>query len=218
MEPLDQYILLRAAELTRDVRGHYDSFTFHKAYQRLKDFCIVDLSAIYFDVLKDRLYTSAPKSVARRAAQTALYRLGDALVRLMAPTMCFTADEVWEYLPKPDSSPGSVHLSRFPDAQELTGDLPAGFDAAGLESEWLTLLTVRDEALKVLEVARTDKQIGTGLEAQLHVSAPEPLYLAPATAPRSAALFVHRLWRGVGEVGGCQWRHWLADQGEQGPG
>ncbi len=60
MEPLDQYILLRAAELTNDVRGHYDSFTFHKAYQRLKDFCIVDLSAIYFDVLKDRLYTSAP--------------------------------------------------------------------------------------------------------------------------------------------------------------
>ncbi|HEY4931981.1 MAG TPA: isoleucine--tRNA ligase [Terriglobales bacterium] len=176
MEPLDQYILLRAAELTRDVRGHYGSFTFHKAYQRLKDFCIVDLSAIYFDVLKDRLYTSAPKSVARRAAQTALYRLGDALVRLMAPTMCFTADEVWEYLPKPASSPASVHLSRFPDARELTGDLPAGFDAAGLESEWLTLLNVRDEALKVLEVARTDKHIGTGLEAQLHVFAPEPLY------------------------------------------
>ena len=102
MDPLDQYILLRAAELTSDMRGHYDAFAFHKAYQRLKDFCIVDLSAIYFDVLKDRLYTSAPKSVARRAAQTALWRLGDALVRLAAPTMCFTADEVWEFLPKPD--------------------------------------------------------------------------------------------------------------------
>jgi isoleucyl-tRNA synthetase len=72
MEPLDQYILLRAAELTSDVRGHYDSFTFHKAYQRLKDFCIVDLSSIYFDVLKDRLYTSAPKSVVRRAEKTGL--------------------------------------------------------------------------------------------------------------------------------------------------
>ena len=176
MEPLDQYILLRAAELTRDVRGHYDSFTFHKAFQRLKDFCIVALSAIYFDVLKDRLYTSAPKSVARRAAQTALYRLGDALVRLMAPTMCFTSDEVWEFLPKAEGSPVSVHLARFPDPKELTGELPAGFDTVGLESEWSTLLTVRDEALKALEVARTDKQIGTGLEAQLHVSAPEPLY------------------------------------------
>ena len=73
MHPLDQYFLLRTAELTKDVRERYDSFTFHRLYQRLKDFCIVDLSAIYFDVLKDRLYTSAPKSLARRSAQTALW-------------------------------------------------------------------------------------------------------------------------------------------------
>ena len=176
MEPLDQYILLRAAELTADVRGHYDSFTFHKAYQRLKDFCIVDLSSIYFDVLKDRLYTSAPRSLARRAAQTALYRLGDALVRLMAPTMSFTADEVWEFLPKVDGRPESVHLTLFPEAHDLTGELPAGFDAAGLVAEWSSLLGVRDEALKVLEVARTNKEIGGSLEAQLHLAAPEPLY------------------------------------------
>ncbi len=76
MHPLDQYILVRAAELTRDVREHYDTFTFHRLYQRLKDFCIVDLSAIYFDVLKDRLYTSAPKALARRSAQTALWQAG----------------------------------------------------------------------------------------------------------------------------------------------
>ncbi len=176
MEPLDQYILLRAAELTNDVRGHYDTFTFHKAYQRLKDFCIVDLSSIYFDVLKDRLYTSAPRSVARRAAQTALFRLGDALVRLMAPTMCFTADEVWDYLPRIVGHPESVHLATFPQAGDLTGSVPAGFDAAGLVSEWSSLLSVRDEALKVLEVARTEKQIGGSLEAQLHLVAPEPLY------------------------------------------
>ena len=74
-------------------------FVFHRLYQRLKDFCIVDLSAIYFDVLKDRLYTSAPKSVARRSAQTALWRLGEALVRLLAPVMSFTCDEVWQFLP-----------------------------------------------------------------------------------------------------------------------
>ena len=106
------------------MRGHYDSFTFHKAYQRLKDFCIVDLSAIYFDVLKDRLYTSAPKSLARRSAQTALWRLGDALVRLLAPTTSFTAEEVWELLPQTDGRPESVHLTQFPDAAELTGDVP----------------------------------------------------------------------------------------------
>ena len=176
MEPIDQYILLRAAELTKDVRGHYDSFTFHKAYQRLKDFCIVDLSAIYFDVLKDRLYTSAPKSRARRSAQTALWKLGDSLVRLMAPTMSFTADEVWELLPQTDGRPESVHLTLFPDANDLTGEVPPGFDAANHVAEWTSLLVVRDEALKVLEVARTDKQIGGGLEAQLHITAPEPLY------------------------------------------
>jgi isoleucyl-tRNA synthetase len=176
MNPLDQYVLLRAAELTRDVRGHYDTFTFHKAYQRLKDFCIVDLSSIYFDVLKDRLYTSAPRSVARRSAQTALWRLGDALVRLMAPTMSFTADEVWEFLPTFQGRAPSVHLVLFPEPRDLTGDLPAGFDSAELVSEWSSLLGVRDEALKVLEVARTDKQIGGSLEAQLRLSAPEPLY------------------------------------------
>ncbi len=176
MEAIDQYILLRAAELTKDVRGHYDAFTFHKAYQRLKDFCIVDLSSIYFDVLKDRLYTSAPKSRERRSAQTALWKLGDALVRLMAPMMSFTADEVWEFLPATQNKPESVHLALFPEAAELTGALPADFDAAALVAEWSSLLLVRDEALKVLEVARTDKQIGGSLEAQLHVAAPEPLH------------------------------------------
>jgi isoleucyl-tRNA synthetase len=176
MDPLDQYILLRAAELTNDVRGHYDTFTFHKAYQRLKDFCIVDLSAIYFDVLKDRLYTSAPRSLARRSAQTALWRLGDALVRLMAPTMSFTADEVWEFLPGAAVQAESVHLVLFPGASDLTGSLPAGFDSTKHIEEWSSLLGVRDEALKVLEVARTDKQIGGSLEAQLHLAAPEPLH------------------------------------------
>jgi isoleucyl-tRNA synthetase len=176
MEPLDKYILLRAAEVTKDVRGHYDTFTFHKAYQRLNDFCIVDLSAIYFDVLKDRLYTSAPKSHARRSAQTALWRLGDALVRLMAPTITFTADEVWEFLPRIAGSPDSVHLTLFPEARDLTGDLPAGFDAQRLVDEWSSLLSVRDEALKALEGARAGKQIGGSLEAQLHLSASGPLY------------------------------------------
>ena len=176
MDPLDQYILLRAAEVTTDVRGHYDTFTFHKAYQRLNDFSIVDLSAIYFDVLKDRLYTSAPKSQARRSAQTALWRLGDALVRLMAPIISFTADEVWEFLPKLAGRPDSVHLTLFPEIRDLTGDLLAGFDAQGLVAEWSSLLLVRDEALKALEGARGEKQIGGSLEAQLHLTATEPLY------------------------------------------
>ncbi len=175
MHPFDQYILLRAEEVTKDVREHYDAFAFHRLYHRLKDFCIVDLSAIYFDVLKDRLYTSAPKSLPRRSAQTALWRLGEALVRLLAPVMSFTADEVWGYLPTAGRSE-SVHLELFPAPKDLTGELPGGFNVAGMESDWRTLLTVRDEALKALEAARNEKRIGGGLEAQLRLLAPESIY------------------------------------------
>ena len=175
MHPLDQYILLRAAEVTKDVREHYDAFVFHRLYQRLKDFCIVDLSSIYFDVLKDRLYTSAPRSKARRSAQTALWRLGEALVRLLAPIMSFTTDEVWGFLPAAGRSE-SVHLEHFPAPTELTGELPAGFDGEALKADWQKLLEVRDEALKALEAARNEKRIGGSLEAEIRLSAPESLY------------------------------------------
>jgi isoleucyl-tRNA synthetase len=175
MHPLDQYILLRAAEATKDVREHYDAFVFHRLYQRLKDFCIVDLSAIYFDVLKDRLYTSAPKSEARRSAQTALWRLGEALVRLLAPVMSFTSDEVWGYLPAAGRSE-SVHLEHFPAPAELTGELPKNFDVDATKNDWQTLLSVRDEALKALEAARNEKRIGGSLEAQIRLAAPPSVY------------------------------------------
>ena len=176
MHDLDQYILLRAAEVTRDVREHYDKFVFHKLYHRLKDFCVVDLSSIYFDVLKDRLYTSAPKSRARRSAQTALWRLGEALVRLLAPVTSFTSDEVWGFLPVVEGRPVSVHVTEFPEPSDLTGVVPTSFDVAGLEANWDGLLGVRDEALKALEEARIAKRIGGSLEAQLHLAAPEKLY------------------------------------------
>ena len=176
MNRLDQFFLLRAAALTADVRGHYGTFTFQRVYQRLKDFCIVDLSAIYFDILKDRLYTSAPKSPARRSAQTALYRLGDGLVRLLAPITCFTSEEVWSFLPAREGRQPSVHLTEFPEPANLTGDIPVGFDVAGIESDWDLLLNVRSEALKALEAARAQKLIGGGLEAQLQIWAPESIY------------------------------------------
>ncbi len=176
MHALDQYILLRAAEVTKDVRQHYDEFVFHRLYQRLKDFCIVDLSAIYFDVLKDRLYTSAPKSVARRSAQTGLWRMGEALVRLLAPVMSFTAEEIWQLLPAVAGRAESVHLEHFPAPQDLTGVVPENFDAASLDSYWRVLLSVRDEALKALEAARTEKRIGSSLEAQIRIAAPGITY------------------------------------------
>ena len=176
MQEIDQYILLQAADVAKDVRAHYYNFVFHKVYQRLKDFCIVDLSAIYFDVLKDRLYTSAPKSQVRRSAQTALWRLGEALVRLLAPVTSFTSEEVWGFMPGVAGRLESVHLTEFPEPQDLTGTVPAEFDVAALEADWEVLLGVRGEALKALEAARVAKRIGGSLEAQLHLAPPEKLY------------------------------------------
>ncbi len=114
MDLLDQYMLRQTVAMSADVTRWYDEFAFHKIYHRINDFCVVELSAFYFDVLKDRLYTSAPNSPARRAAQTAIWRIGEALVRLLAPITSFTCDEVWQYLPKLPDRPVSVHLARFP--------------------------------------------------------------------------------------------------------
>jgi isoleucyl-tRNA synthetase len=127
-------------------------------------------------VLKDRLYTSAPKSQARRSAQTALWRLGEALVRLLAPVTSFTSEEVWGFLPADERRPASVHVTEFPAPHDLTAGVPADFDAASLEADWEVLLGVRGEALKALEEARIAKRIGGSLEAQLHLAAPEKLY------------------------------------------
>ncbi len=211
MHPLDQYILLRAADVTQDVREHYDTFTFHRLYQRLKDFCIVDLSAIYFDVLKDRLYTSAPKALMRRSAQTALWKLGNALVRLLAPVMSFTSDEVWGFLPAFAGKTRSVHLEHFPAADELTGELPQGFDVAAIRGNWETLLSVRDEALKALETARAEKQIGSGLEAQTPSCRTGERLSRAGSLSGSAAISVYRVRRRAGKIWRQQWRYWFED-------
>ncbi|MGH9555871.1 MAG: class I tRNA ligase family protein, partial [Terriglobales bacterium] len=174
MEALDRYLLQRAAEVAARVRSFYDQFEFHKAYHLMHDFCTVHLSAFYFDVLKDRLYTFAPRSPARRSAQTALWRIGEALVRLLAPLMSFTADEVWQYLPRVAARPASVHLALFPAPHEVTGASEAA--AGPPSSDWETLLSVRSEVLKALEAARNGKQIGGSLEAHVVIAAPDPAY------------------------------------------
>jgi isoleucyl-tRNA synthetase len=105
-----------------------------------------------------------------------LWRLGEALVRLLAPVTSFTSEEVWEFLPAVEARPESVHVAEFPAPQDLTGAMPADFDVASLEADWDLLLGVRSEALKTLEEARAAKRIGGSLEAQLHLAAPEKLY------------------------------------------
>ncbi len=178
MEVLDRYMLCQTQAFAADVRSWYDEFAFHKIYHRLNHFCIVDLSAFYFDVLKDRLYISAPRSHKRRSAQTAIWRIGEALVRLLAPIMSFTAEEVWDYLPKTAERSESVHLALFPSTGEI---LCASCDTAILcdensSQDWTTLRSVRDEVLKALEEARNNKLIGTGLEAQVLLLAADPVY------------------------------------------
>jgi isoleucyl-tRNA synthetase len=145
----------------------------------------VDLSAIYFDILKDRLYTSAPRSRARRSAQTALYRLAYALVRLLAPVLTFTCEEVWGHL----RLPGTVHIAYFPTAADLTEGISNG-QRKRFEN-WERLMAVRDEVLKSLEAARQSKFIGAPLEARVHLTADGDLYpLLEGYVPELPGLFI----------------------------
>ena len=107
--------------LARDVRNGYEEFAFHQIYHRVNHFCVVDLSAFYFDVIKDRLYTYAPNSLGRRSAQTAVWRICEAMVRLLAPILSFTCEEVWQHLPKMPDRLASVHLADFPLPAEVLG-------------------------------------------------------------------------------------------------
>jgi isoleucyl-tRNA synthetase len=175
IEALDQYMLRQTCEMAAEVKQSYDEFAFHKIYHRVNHFCIVDLSAFYFDVLKDRLYISAPKSKGRRSAQTAILRIGEALVRLLAPILSFTCEEVWQYLPKASDRAESVHLATFPTSTEILGGKETERDEKQ-EKDWTTLRSVRDEVLKALEEARNQKLIGTGLEAQAAITAADPVY------------------------------------------
>jgi len=174
LESIDQYMLRITARMAKDVVQHYEDFAFHRVYQRVNHFCVVELSAFYFDVLKDRLYISAPNSPKRRAAQTAIWRIGEALVRLLAPIMSFTCEEIWGHLPHVDGRLASVALVKFPTEKELLAG--AASEDARQSEDWTVLRGVREEVLKALEEARTGKLIGTGLEAQVRLSASEPMY------------------------------------------
>jgi isoleucyl-tRNA synthetase len=169
--PLDRYMLARTRELTEKVRAWYAAFEFHRVYHAVNDFAVVDLSSFYIDVLKDRMYTFAPTSLARRSAQTVLWQITEALVRLVAPILTFTADEVWEYLPAVEGRESSVHLAQFPNPEDVFSE-----DPTKLLEEWKQLFVVRDAALVLLENERQAKLIGKGLEAQLKITAPGKLF------------------------------------------
>ena len=169
MLEIDQWILFRTADLVRKSLAAYQEFAFHKVYRAAYDFATIDLSSIYFDVLKDRLYTTAPKSQARRSAQTAIYRVNYALVRLLAPLLAFTTDEVWTHMAKPEGAPESVHLALLPKPEEVTEGLSEAMRQR--IANWDRLLPIRDQVLKSLEQARQEKFIGAPLEARVRLSA-----------------------------------------------
>jgi len=166
---VDQWILLKAEELIAKCRVWYDEYAFHKVYRAFYDFATTDLSAVWVDIVKDRLYTAGARSLSRRSAQTALYRIIYALVRLLAPVLSFTCEEVWGYLCKPAGSPDSVHLALLPEPSEMTQGITM------LQRErlvhWDNLMLVRDQVLKALEVAREEKKIGKSLEAKVVLTA-----------------------------------------------
>jgi isoleucyl-tRNA synthetase len=174
LQALDKYWLLRTAELADRVRGYYEHFEFHRIYHLVNEFA-VDLSTGFIDVVKDRLYTSAPNSHGRRSAQTATWRIAEALVRLVAPIMSFTADEIWSFLPTVTGRQESVHLAHFPKAENITGAVSNPTVGEAVWKDFETLMRVRDTALKALEVARQEKIIGSALEAVVTISGPSEL-------------------------------------------
>ncbi len=169
--PLDRYMLARTRDLTEKVRGWYAAFEFHRVYHAINEFAIVDLSSFYLDVLKDRMYTFAPTSHERRSAQTVLWQITETLVRLVAPILSFTADEIWEHLPAVEGREASVHLAQFPKPEEIFGD-----DPRPVTEEGDLLREVRDRILSALEDARKDKLIGKALEADLQFIVKDDVY------------------------------------------
>ena len=167
LDEVDRWILDRLGRLVGRVTRAYETYELHTVFHAVHNFCAVDLSAQYLDIIKDRLYTSAADDPRRRAAQTASYDIFGALARLMAPILTFTAEEAWRHTPGVKAE--SIHLERFPE-------VPREWLDDTLAREWGRLLEVRREVTKALETARAQGLIGSGLEARLRVAAaPEDL-------------------------------------------
>jgi len=162
LSEIDRWALSRLENLKEKVRAAYDSFEFHAVFHSLLNFCTVTMSSFYLDIIKDRLYASAPDSPERRGAQTVLYELADTMLRLMAPVLTFTAAEAWDHLPPVGDREEDVALAAFPADNEA-------WIRPELDDKWEKLIRVRGELTKVLELARQDKVIGHPLEAEVEI-------------------------------------------------
>ena len=162
MLDIDRWALARLEALIAEVRKAYDSYSFHLVYHAINNFCTVDMSKLYIDITKDRVYVENPKSQARRSAQTALYYIISALVKMIAPILTFTAEEIWQAMPHASTDDKtSVYLSEMPKAEGKFA-----FDGS---ERWENLFTLRDDVMKALEIARAEKKIGKSLDAKVTV-------------------------------------------------
>jgi len=176
---IDRWALHRLQKLVQRVEKAYDEFEFHVVFHSLHNFCAVDMSAFYLDILKDRLYTAKKVSIERRSGQTAMHAILSTMVRLMAPVLSFTADEVWAYMNE-GAKAESVFLAGFPKPEEKYLD-------EALDARWATMLAVRSETAKVLEALRRDKKIGHSLDAGVTLYAGPELYTLLSTYKKDLA-------------------------------
>ncbi len=190
LEEMDRWALMRLTQLVEQVRDAYESYTFHEALHKMHNFCVVDMSNFYLDVLKDRLYVEKADSLTRRAAQTTIYRILNTLTRMLSPILAFTAEEIWSFLPHlADEDTRAVVFNEIPDAKQMTV-----VDEAFM-ARWDRIHAVREDAQKALEIARTSKLIGKSLDAQVTLYAQGELYdfLKDVEALLPAALIVSKV-------------------------
>ena len=185
MLEIDKWALLKLNDVIRKAINSYENYEFHTLYSAILNFCIVDLSNFYLDVLKSRLYTEKPDSAERRSAQTSMFIILDAMVKLLAPVLAFTAEEIWKYMPhKAEDDTVSVMLNRMPEAN-------AQFDNAELAAKWDKIIAVRNDVNKALEPARNEKLIGKSLDAEVTVYADGEMYdFLKSLEPELAEIFI----------------------------
>jgi isoleucyl-tRNA synthetase len=169
MLELDRWAMDRLQRLVARVTRAYDEYEFHVVYHAIHNFCAIDLSAIYLDIIKDRLYTWPAASTGRRSAQTVLYETIEVLARMLTPVLAFTSEEIWQYLPGSEGRPISIQLADWPQVKEAFLD-------EGLQAKWDRILKVRDTVGRALEKARQEQGLGNSLNAAVHLYPNAELY------------------------------------------
>ena len=160
MQELDQWALMRLQQLKKEVEAAYEAYDFHVLFHAVHNFCTVEMSSFYLDIIKDRLYVSRPDDPARRSAQTAMYEILNDLIVMLSPVLSFTMEEVWQFMKKPANAPESVQMLPWPEVKTEYMD-------EALETKYDNFIAIRSEVTKVLEGHRQNKTIGNSLEAKV---------------------------------------------------